>query len=395
MGKVDGFHLMIVAKHFNIIQDFINVQLVCKKYKETLMKFHYNPIPINFRTRKYFPNLETQHLFSKKNERYKNGKIVKYKILYPISEKKYIREKKKSNIANCVVFKSENSITNALNLDLEKNPNYFTSYGYELFSHNTSCTNLTIPSNITALGMCCFYRCENLKSIKITGDVQVIPKHCFVFCQWLTHVELPNTLYALRADSFAFCDALKTIRLPDNLKVLAAKSFSHCTNLESIVIPSQVVSIPKNCFENCKSLTSVILPPNLEKISKWAFKNSGLNEIELPPTLTQLGIKCFSDCFYLSHISTSLEECRKTGVCTVPSKISELKLKCFECCNFSAFYIPSNVVVVEEKCFYCCDNMTSLTVEEGIMSIDPSYTSGCNELGDIVLLSKDVKMGSI
>ena len=53
---------MIASRWFENIEDFINLELGCPKFRMNMEKFHYNPIPINRSTRHLFPNLETLYL---------------------------------------------------------------------------------------------------------------------------------------------------------------------------------------------------------------------------------------------------------------------------------------------------------------------------------------------
>ncbi|ELP91398.1 hypothetical protein EIN_154750 [Entamoeba invadens IP1] len=64
---------MVVSKYFATIKDFINLEFVCKKYKNNMTKFHFNPIPVNKKTIKYFPNIETLNLWRQKDETFGNS----------------------------------------------------------------------------------------------------------------------------------------------------------------------------------------------------------------------------------------------------------------------------------------------------------------------------------
>ncbi|ELP91117.1 hypothetical protein EIN_269430 [Entamoeba invadens IP1] len=89
MCGLSGYHIMIVSKFLETIIDFINLELVCKKFSGNMEKFHFNPIPLNSKTLGYFPNIETLHLWNKKDENFGNGfmintekmEIVKIKVV--------------------------------------------------------------------------------------------------------------------------------------------------------------------------------------------------------------------------------------------------------------------------------------------------------------------------
>ncbi|ELP83872.1 hypothetical protein EIN_050680, partial [Entamoeba invadens IP1] len=76
MCKLSGYHIMIVSKYFETIKDLINLELVCKKFSNNMKKFHFNPFPLNSKTLRCFPNIETLHLWSKKDENFGNGFMI-------------------------------------------------------------------------------------------------------------------------------------------------------------------------------------------------------------------------------------------------------------------------------------------------------------------------------
>ncbi|ELP84143.1 leucine rich repeat containing protein BspA family protein, partial [Entamoeba invadens IP1] len=50
MRGLSSYHIMIVSKYFETIKDFIKLELVCKKFRGNMVKFHFNPIPLNWKT---------------------------------------------------------------------------------------------------------------------------------------------------------------------------------------------------------------------------------------------------------------------------------------------------------------------------------------------------------
>ncbi|ELP92392.1 leucine rich repeat containing protein BspA family protein, partial [Entamoeba invadens IP1] len=72
MCTIGSYHVMIVSKYFKTVEDFINLEFVCKKFNDNMEKFHYNPIPLTFKTLKYFPNIETLHLWNKDDDNFGN-----------------------------------------------------------------------------------------------------------------------------------------------------------------------------------------------------------------------------------------------------------------------------------------------------------------------------------
>ena len=85
-----SFHLHIIAKYFNTIQDYVNLMKTCKEYKNVIDYIKYNPIDIvDFRV---FKNLKEIHI-------YNDSMIPIYSlptvIWYPVSYARYLKSNDK------------------------------------------------------------------------------------------------------------------------------------------------------------------------------------------------------------------------------------------------------------------------------------------------------------
>lgn len=64
-GKIDWFHMMVIGKYIESIEDTMNIEIVNKKYNEPGEKYRFNPIPLNnSRSREIFSGIEEQHLYN-------------------------------------------------------------------------------------------------------------------------------------------------------------------------------------------------------------------------------------------------------------------------------------------------------------------------------------------
>ena len=80
----DNYCIFIAARHFNSIDDFINLQMVIKRFRGTLEKFHYNPITLTNKTLPFFPNVQTYHLYFKHDAFLKPQRLCKYVVWYRV-----------------------------------------------------------------------------------------------------------------------------------------------------------------------------------------------------------------------------------------------------------------------------------------------------------------------
>ncbi|ELP84016.1 hypothetical protein EIN_346330 [Entamoeba invadens IP1] len=128
---------MIVSEYLKTINDFINLEFVCKKFGGNMEKFHFNPIPLNSKTIKYFPNVETFYLWNEGDEKFwKKLKLNKRK-----------RKDKKKFIESIVWFNVDFET-----VDINKNRNIefknvtYTQNDREKFGNN-------IPSGVKSIGV--------------------------------------------------------------------------------------------------------------------------------------------------------------------------------------------------------------------------------------------------
>ena len=80
-GQLNNYCLFIASQYFESADDFANVEIGCKRFKGNISKFFYNPIPLNLTTRRWFNYLRTLYLYSRKDEKFKNDKKIKKRVI--------------------------------------------------------------------------------------------------------------------------------------------------------------------------------------------------------------------------------------------------------------------------------------------------------------------------
>ncbi|EDR26408.1 hypothetical protein, conserved [Entamoeba dispar SAW760] len=200
---LDKYTGMIVSTYFENINDFINFEMTCKKYEGNMEKFHFNPIPITIKTRRYFPNIETLHLRKENEEKIEGGKINKKVIWYKKTYSDAIEEINKGNECKNICYTKEDRKKYGNNVP--KNVNILEN---ECYSHCIDLETVTIPSNVKSIGYKCFCGCTSLKSINIPQSVTLIGDKCFLYCISLTSISLPQHNRMLDWMCFYGCDKL-------------------------------------------------------------------------------------------------------------------------------------------------------------------------------------------
>ena len=246
-------------------------------------------------------------------------------------------------------------ITNTTMIGLENKLNLFTIVlpdNLEVLSGLYGCEKLnsiTLPAGLKKISDYACSGCSSLYSIKIPEGTTHIGRLAFGNCTSLTDVQLPSTVQSIYDGAFA-STKIQEIVLPQALDTLGghyderwwreaspfyndnswyysadeAGVFTNCAYLKNIVIPSKIKKITGGTFTGCSQLTSVSLPEGLQYIGYSAFAGckalktiklpesllslessftySGLQEIEIPVRITNLG-SSFKDCTSLHKIT--------------------------------------------------------------------------------------------
>ena len=80
IGTLHNYCAFIASRHFESIEDFINLEIGVKRFNGNMTKFFYNPIPLTERTIQFFPYLRTQFIYYYTDKVLKNPSIRKYEI---------------------------------------------------------------------------------------------------------------------------------------------------------------------------------------------------------------------------------------------------------------------------------------------------------------------------
>ncbi|EDR26016.1 hypothetical protein, conserved [Entamoeba dispar SAW760] len=412
---------MITSKYFNDIKDFINLEIGIKRFQGNMKRFHFNPIPLNEYSRKFFPNIETFHVYNRGDEIFKDGKIFKKVIWYTVNYSTYIQEKEQGNICKNIEYTKEDrkSYGNTI-------PSEVKSLGYECFYECSSLTTINIPSSISKLGSCCFKYCSSLKSINLPLSITSFGTNCFYECSSLTSMNIDNIQFISKEKIFMNEPVLISIEIPDNLQTINGKNIEK-KDINEFIILSSISELGYCCFYECSLLTSINIPSSIKEIGDYCFyKCSSLKSINLPLSITSFGNYCFYKCYSLTSMNIEnlqfISEERifmnepvlisikipytiqiingknifkkDINEFIIPSSISELGFSCFkECLSLISINIPSSIKEIGWSCFYECSSLTSINIPSSVISIGDGCFYGCTSLKSINIPSSVSKIG--
>ena len=186
-----------------------------------------------------------------------------------------------------------------------KLPSTITEIGLYTFKYCTSLGSIDIPGTVTSIGNGAFEGCSSLSSIELPPGITTIGSTTFFNCSSLNMVDIPSTVKSIGHSSFRNCKSLASITLPTQLRTIGEYAFSDCSSLLQVIIPDSVTSIPQYCFQNCTALTSVTVPEGIMSIGKNAFSGVKMWKLALPSSITSLGSTCFGNITCIILPSTS------------------------------------------------------------------------------------------
>ena len=205
-----------------------------------------------------------------------------------------------------------------------------------------------------------FLSCSSLESLTIPENITSIGLGAFSLCKKLTDVTIPGNVKTVGEGAFSNCTELLNVTISDGVTSIGKSAFASCYLLKSITIADSVTSIGDDAFYWCSNLTSVKLPKNLGKINSYTFRFcKGLTDISIPNGVT------------------SIDRCSFMG-CEALTKV----------------IIPKSVTVIDESAFYGCKTLTDVTIPEGVTTIGEDAFCGCTALLSVKIPKSVTAIGS-
>lgn len=130
---------------------------------------------------------------------------------------------------------------------------------------------------------------------------------------------------------------IKSITMPDQIVKIGLFAFRECKNLESIRLSNKVETLGDSCFWNCSSLAEINLPTSLKKIEPYAFWNTAITTIDIPESVSEIGLGAFNKCSQLEKVYIRHDSVVKTTFTTVYQAFSN-------CPNLKTIYVPAELV---------------------------------------------------
>ncbi|MBQ3063683.1 MAG: leucine-rich repeat domain-containing protein [Clostridia bacterium] len=178
----------------------------------------------------------------------------------------------------------------------------------------------------------------------------------------------------------------------DGRKVIAieAGAFAGNTKIERLEISSNLQRIGEGAFDGCTVLEVVWLNNGAAEseagfvIEAEAFAGCiALNDVDLPETLTELGVGAFLGC-------TALESIEIDAAAAIAIGDSAFA----ECTALATLILPENLTKIGAWAFYSCTALEELSIPASTTAIGESAFEFCINLKNVLVLAKETSAGS-
>ncbi|MBO4999180.1 MAG: leucine-rich repeat domain-containing protein [Lachnospira sp.] len=242
--------------------------------------------------------------------------------------------------------------------------------------------------DVTSIGVKAFYL-SIIESIEIPEGVKNIGDNAFQYCFDLKKINFPVGMKSIGSDAFGGCGIIN-IEIPAGLEIIGARAFFRCGKLEGVVLPETLKVIDGSAFQECSNLTNVEILAEETNIGNHAFKDTGMEEITLPLNAASVedGTK-FCDIFggikdngITPDIPETLKKVKITKATVIPVTYF------MWCDNLTSIELPEGLVSIGRNAFACCQNLTDITIPESVTEIGGSAFYRCYKLTNIVIPAK-------
>lgn len=241
-----------------------------------------------------------------------------------------------------------------------------TSIGDMAFLQCKKLNSVSIPNSVTSIGYRAFCGCSELNSISIPTGISYIGDDAFMETPWYN--AKPDGMVYIGKVAYKYKGTMPSntnVVIKEGTLCISGCAFQYCTGLNNVQIPNSVSSIGDFCFDGCSNLALVSIPDGVVSIGRWAFMNcSNLSSITVSNTVSSIGEQCFFGCSALTSFS-------------IPESITVIHSWTFkDCVSLASVFIPNSVVSIEFEAFVGCVNLYTLSVPSSVINIGENAFGG-------------------
>lgn len=208
--------------------------------------------------------------------------------------------------------------------------------------------------------------CNSVIDVVLPNSINDIKSEAFKGCSNLADVMLPSKVKSINSNTFDGCSSLKEIIIPSDVETIGYCAFRNCTNLNSVIFTNSnaIKSIGNSSFKNCSALLSFDIPDSVTEIGGSAFSGCGLTEISVPKNVTKLCDS--SNNSFVLGVNNLKKVVFEDGINKIPDYALAKNT------SVETIDIPNTVSEIGTCAFSECTALKSLTLPEYIETLGAS-----------------------
>lgn len=181
---------------------------------------------------------------------------------------------------------------------------------------------------------------------------------------------------------------------PEGVTEIEDYVFEGYNELKEIEIPDTVTKIGIGAFYECKNLEKIKLSKKINQLPPIIFEGCiSLTNIEIPSNVTKIGYHAFRQCQFkninlpknLELIDTgAFESCTSLEKITIPPRVKEIGSYAFDhCSNLKKIELPDSITKIGRGSFYSCHSLENIRLPKSLVEINLFLFGNCKSLKEI------------
>lgn len=196
--------------------------------------------------------------------------------------------------------------------------------------------------------------------------------------------------------AFQNCHNLNSTTIPDTVVTIAECAFFYCTGLKTVAIGTGVKELPTDVFSGCETLTTINISNNLDAITgaPWGATNASVNWILDYLIISENGFGSVSANDNLLAMAAD-----NPVDLVIPKRINEINVGEIDfagfqsCVALRSVTIPDGVTSINEYAFSGCTSLQSIIIPNTVLEIKDVAFNDCSSLKSINIPNSVISMG--
>ncbi|MBR2350248.1 MAG: leucine-rich repeat domain-containing protein [Clostridia bacterium] len=229
-------------------------------------------------------------------------------------------------------------------------------------------TRITLPEGATGMNWYAFYNKDNLKQVVFSEGITEVARSGFQNCDRLQKVVLSSTVTDIDYYAFKNCQNLEYVDVKEGLTTIWGESFHGCPKLRRIYLPTTLVDVADMAFEGCQSLVEVC-------------NNSG--RYAGPEDWALGGVGYYAKNIYSNKFGSTKFSEDENGFVYFTNGGQRHLISYLG--DDTELVLPSDIDTVYSRAFYINNEITKVTISDGVTEIGINAFSSCRNLEELVI----------